>query len=430
MAGTGDSSRLVAALSHLRQRMLALVVVVGVVGGLAGAAFVGTLHLLQHVLWPEHNAPTTQLLILTGVGIAVAVLVRWLGSPGDVELLVNNIHVDGGRRDLRELRSLLPVSLLCVAAGGAMGPEAPLVQTTGGLGTAFGWRWRLSREDVRILTITGMAAGFTVLFGAPLGAALFALEILHRRGLEYYEALIPAIVGSICGLGVYTALGRVGIGPVWQLPEVTELASQHLLWAAAVGVVGAGLAVVFTYGASGVRWLFAWLPATARPIAGGVVLGLLGLLSPYALTFGEFQIDPLLASDPTALAFLGAAVAKLAGTTVTLGSGWRGGFIIPLFFVGAAVGGALHTVFPDVPAAVLMAGLMAATNVGVTKTTIGTTLVVTEMSGLHLLPTTIVASVVALLLTNQVGLISTQRARVDVTEGDEPRPDRPVTAPA
>ena len=47
-------------------------------------------------------------------------------------------------------------------------------------------------QVVRILTITGMAAGFTVLFGAPLGSAVFALEILHRRGLEYYEALMPA----------------------------------------------------------------------------------------------------------------------------------------------------------------------------------------------------------------------------------------------
>jgi H+/Cl- antiporter ClcA len=139
------------------------------------------------------------------------VLTRVLGPSGNVELLVDNIHVLGGADDTRRLRSLIPTSLLCVGAGGAMGPEAPLVQTTGTLGTWVARRTGRAPSDVRVLTITGMAAGFTVLFGAPLGAALFALEILHRRGLQYYEALLPAIVGSLCGYGVYIALSGAGI---------------------------------------------------------------------------------------------------------------------------------------------------------------------------------------------------------------------------
>ena len=76
-----------------------------------------------------------------------------------------------------------------------------MVQTTGSLGAWLAGRWRLSVAETRILTITGMAAGFTVLFGAPLGSAIFALEILHRRGLEYYEALLPAVLGSLSGYG-------------------------------------------------------------------------------------------------------------------------------------------------------------------------------------------------------------------------------------
>ena len=144
-------------------------------------------------------------------GGLVALITRLWGETGNVELLVDNIHVMGGADDVCSLRPLIPTSLLCVASGAGMGPEAPLVQTTGAFGTLLGSRRGHSTTDVRVLTITGMAAGFTVLFGAPLGSALFALEILHRRGLQYYEALLPAVVGSLCGYGVYLGLSGLGV---------------------------------------------------------------------------------------------------------------------------------------------------------------------------------------------------------------------------
>ena len=191
------------AVLHVRKGLAVPVVLVGLGGGAAGAAYVATLHLLQRGLWPTHHGQLATLGILVAVGLAVAIIARVGGESGDVDLLVDNIHVLGGAEDVRRTRPLIPSSLLCIAAGGAMGPEAPLVQTTGTLGTWIGTRRHRSRTDVRVLTITGMAAGLTVLFGAPLGAALFALEILHRRGLQYYEALIPALVGSLCGYAVY-----------------------------------------------------------------------------------------------------------------------------------------------------------------------------------------------------------------------------------
>ena len=83
--------------------------------------------------------------------------------------------------------------------------------------------------------------------------------------------------------------------------------------------------------------------------------------------------------------------------------GWRGGFIIPLFFIGVAAGRLTHLAFPGTNEVVLMAAFMAATNTGVTKTPLGSTLVVTQMAGLQLLPTTLIAAVVALLLTSEVG---------------------------
>ena len=388
-----------------------MTVAVGVAGALIGAAFIGTMAVFQAALWPTHSSVLLHLLILIGVGGAVAVLTRLLGSPGDVEMLVDNIHVLGGPADIRDLRALLPVSLLCIAAGGAMGPEAPVVQTCGSFGAWLSGRCGLERDDARILTITGMAAGFTVLFGAPLGSAVFALEILHRRGLQYYEALLPAVVGSLSGYGVYAAVTGLGLQPVWHFPILTSIREVDLLWALAAGAGGAVVGVVFTYLATGLLWAFRRVPPMARPVLGGAALGALAWWSPYALTFGEAQVGPLVAGKPLVAVLVVAGLAKLAGSAVTLSSGWRGGFIIPMFFIGAASGRVVHVLVPATNEVVMMAAMMAAINVAVTKTPLGSTLVVTEMAGLALLPTTLISAMVALLLTSQVGLIHTQQER-------------------
>ncbi|MEO7555412.1 MAG: chloride channel protein [Acidimicrobiales bacterium] len=395
--------------------LLWIVVGAGLLGGAIGAAYLALLHLFQRGLWPTHWALAAHAVVLVAVGIAVGVLTRLLGNPGDVELLVDNIHVAGGVDDLRQLPSLIPISLLCISAGGGLGPEAPLVQTTGTVGSWAANRFGLDATEVRVVTITGMAAGFTVLFGAPLGSAVFALEILHRRGLEYYEALMPAVIGSLAGYAVYVLITGVGLAPVWQLPPVGPVHGGDLAWAVACGMVGAFIATAFTYLNQLLRAALRVIPAPSRPAVGGVALALLAWMSPYALTFGEAQLEHVVTTDLALRTLALAVIAKLLGSSVTLASGWKGGFIIPLFFMGACLGQAGHILFPDSNQAVLIAALMAACNVGVTKTPIGSVLVVTEMAGLTLLPTTLIASVVAFILTSRVGLIETQRRRSDPT---------------
>lgn len=380
-------------------------------GGLIGAAYVGLLHLLSSVLGPEHNSASTQLAILVAVGAAIALITRFGGETGNVELLVDNIHVIGGARGIRGLRSLIPSSLLCIAAGSAMGPEAPLVQTTGTVGTIVASRLQRPLVDTRILTITGMAAGFTVLFGAPLGSAFFALEILHRRGLQYYEALVPAIVGSLSGYVIYLGLSGLGIGPVWSFDDFGPLGTRDLVIAAAVGLLGAVGAWIFTATVGALRSAVTHLPECARYVAGGLILGLLGMWSPYALTFGETQLQTLVDARLAASALAVAMAAKFLGTSVVLAAGWKGGFIVPLFFIGATAGQLMHAAAPAIDPTVLMACAMVALCVGVTKTPIGATLVVTEMAGLSLLPVTLIAAVIALVASSPVRLIETQRSR-------------------
>jgi H+/Cl- antiporter ClcA len=391
--------------------LLGATVVVGLAGGAIGAVYLLAIHLLQHALWPDSVSSAAEFVVLGATGVAVVVIARVLGSPGDVELLVDNIHVSGAASDVHTLRSLVPMSVLTIAAGGAAGPEAPLVTTCGTLAGWFANKRRLTVDEGRCVTIAGMAAAFAVLFGAPLGSAIFALEILHRRGMQYTEALLPAIVGSLMGFVCYVAITGADLVPAWRIPGVARLHAGDLLWAAAAGVAGALIAVVFTYLTLGLRRLFRAAPAAARPVVGGLGLASLALCSPYALTFGEVQTGHVLATRIGVGALALAVVAKLVGTSLTVSSGWPGGFIIPLFFVGATVGQLTHHAFAAAPVGVICAALMVAANVGVTKTMLGSTLIVTEMGGLRLLPTTLIAATIAFVLTSEVGLIHSQRER-------------------
>lgn len=396
--------------------LLGVTVLVGFGSGIVGALYLLAFHLLKHGLWPDRWGHAAEFVVLGGTGVAVVAIGAWLGSPGDVELLVDNIHVSGGASSVRELRSLVPMSILTISAGGAAGPEAPLVTTCGTLAGRFGHRRRLSVSETRIVTIAGMAAAFTVLFGAPLGSALFALEILHRRGMQYHEALVPSIVGALSGYACYVVATGAGLEPVWHIPEVARLHSVDLAWAVGAGVVGALVAVVFTYLTLGLRRVFALLPAPCRPILAGLALASLAIWSPYALTFGEAQTTKVLAGGVAVGVMVAAVFAKLIGTSVTISSGWPGGFIIPLFFIGATLGMLGSHAFPSAQAGVLAAALMAAANVGVTKTLLGSTLVVTEMGGFQLLPTTLLAATISFMLTSEIGLIHSQRERISPDE--------------
>ncbi|NLD75029.1 MAG: chloride channel protein [Acidimicrobiales bacterium] len=391
------------------------ILVTGLVGGCIGALYMLALRELTDWLGPDAWGGGEHLVVLVLTGAVVSLLIHTLGTPSDVELLVNNIHVHGGTEEVRGLRALIPASLVGVAAGSAIGPEAPLVTTTGTIGSVLAGKRGLSREDTRVVAITGMAAGFTVLFGAPFGSAVFALEILHRRGLEYHEALMPAIVGSLCGYAVAAVAGVVGLEPIWRFPPVVELSGIDLGLGLLAGVIGAIVAAAFTALTVVLRRVVGWIPAGLRPPVGGLVLGLLGIVTPYALTNGEFQMEHLAEADEAAIVLVGFAAIKLFSAAVAMVCGWKGGFIIPLFFAGFTIGLALEGYLPESAHSwSLILALMVACNVGVTKTALGSTLVVSEMAGFATLPTTLIAAIVSLVLTSEIGLIDTQRRRLSV----------------
>src|SRR5208282_4730781 len=100
-------------------RTILPVLLIGAMGAIMGLVYLTALRALQHLLGPEHTGPWVHLAIMATVGLVIGLIKRFLDNPGEMELLVDNIHVLGGHDDLRgSLRSLVPVSLLCIATGG------------------------------------------------------------------------------------------------------------------------------------------------------------------------------------------------------------------------------------------------------------------------------------------------------------------------
>ena len=396
-------------------RLAAAIVAAGLAGGALGAAYIRTLDVIDTWLGPDRWSVAAHGVMLVGVGLVVAVGIGLLGRPADVELVIDNIHIPEPQERGSEsrVRSLLPISLLCIGAGGPLGPEAPVVTMTGTVAHRLGRLFQLQVPEVRIVTIAGMAAGFTVLFNAPLGAALFALEIPHRRGIQYYEAIIPAAIGAVIGFGISTAVIRSGLQPVWDFPAIAPLHWPDLLWSVVAGALGAAIAVTFTLVTTGLKHVFRRIPMVARPAVGGGVLAMLAFVTPNALTNGEHQLNTLTGKVLVATLLVAGAV-KLVAASVGVATGWRGGFIIPLFFVGFCFSKACAGLLPGASEWAFIAATMVAANVGVTKTPLGSTLAVTGMAGIRLLPSTLIAALTSLILTSSLGLIDAQRERVDV----------------
>lgn len=124
------------------------------------------LHLMRGF---EHLGGPALLVIMPLAGLLVGLVIHYLRNPGEIGLIIDNIHLNGGRLALRENPSMILSSLVSIASGGSAGPEAPMVQVTGSIGTWLADRFQLRGEALRTLSIAGMASGFTVLFGAPLG---------------------------------------------------------------------------------------------------------------------------------------------------------------------------------------------------------------------------------------------------------------------
>ncbi len=381
----------------------------GIIGGIISGLYWIILELLTHGLAIFQGWQVIPTMAISG--LLAGLIIHLIGDPGEIHLIVNNIRFNKGRLDPKNNPSMILSSLLCVASGGSLGPEAPLVQVTGSTGTWLGRTLRLKGEQLRSLSIAGMASGFTALFGAPLGGSLFSLEILHHKySAEYYKAIIPAFVASCFSYIIFAIIVHLGLGPTWYFPSYEMHDKFDFAYAVFFGLVGTFFGWTFIFCTRFLKKLFNRfeVPIYYKTFIGGIILGVIAFYFPITRYFGHHTINDLLANS-FSLEFLSAVlVLKILAIAITVTSGWRGGFIIPLFFVGATLGLILHHIFPSINLSLAMVTCMAAINVCVTRTPMSTTILLATLTGFTYFIPILFASLTGYFLAPRIPFITSQ----------------------
>ncbi|GAA0892691.1 chloride channel protein [Fulvivirga kasyanovii] len=390
-------------------RMFFLWMILGVIGGVIAGIYIIALESLIHIYSSIDGVWVVLVMALSG--LAAGLIIHFIGDPGEIQLIVNNIRFRKGKLDPKNNPSMILSSLLCVGSGGSLGPEAPLVQVTGSTGTWLGKQFRLKGEELRSMSIAGMASGFTALFGAPLGGSLFALEILHHKHVvEYYKAIIPAFVASCFSYVIFALIIHLGLGPIWNLPNYNMQGMFDFGLAVLLGLAGTALGWIFIYLTKGMKSIFKRLsyPIYINTFIGGILLGVIAYFLPITRYFGHHKINELLNTEFTLPALLIVLIFKLLAIVITVTSGWRGGFIIPLFFIGAALGIVLHTIFPQLDLSLAVISCMAAINACVTRTPLSTTILLSTLTGFSYFIPIMFASLTGYFFAPRLPFISAQ----------------------
>jgi H+/Cl- antiporter ClcA len=378
--------------------------VVGVVCGVASAVF---LFLLEEATrFREAHPGWVYALPLAG-GVLGVVYGRW-GAPirGGNNLVLDAVHEGDARVPLRMAPMVLVGTVLTHLFGGSAGREGTAVQMGGSLAEAVARRFRVGADTRRELLAAGIAGGFGSVFGTPVAGAVFGLEVVVVGRLGY-EALLPALVASVVGDLVTRGLG---IGhTVYPVPGVLPLTGWVLAKWLVFAVAVAGVAVVFVELTHGLKRVaerrVPWLPA--RMALGGVAVVGLWKLAGTDAYLGLGVPGILRAFEDPALP-VSAFAWKLVFTAVTLGAGFLGGEVTPLFFIGAALGNVLARLLGlpvDLGAAVGLAALFAAA----ANTPLALSIMAVELLGASVLPHVAIVATVAYLLTGHRGIYPAQR---------------------
>lgn len=395
----------------------ALGALVGVVAGAASALFLwlldeATAFRMAHerIVWA-----------LPLAGLAIGWVYERFGQSikAGNNLVIDTIHDDGPEIPLRMAPMVLFGTVLTHGFGGSAGREGTAVQMGASLSDWLAHRLRLDRAKRRLLLAAGAAGGFGAVFGTPFAGTLFGLEFVVLGRMEY-GALVPALVAAVVGdlvtrgFGIahtpYPAVAHVALSPL--------LCAKWLVFAAAVALV-ATLFIELCHRLK--RYGERYLPRLPlRMAAGGLLVVALWQLvgtSDY-LGLGVPTIvrafhDPALPSEAFAL--------KLLFTALTLGAGFLGGEVTPLFFIGAALGNWLAGGL-GLPIELAAGVGMAATFAAASNTPIALSIMAVEVLGAHALPHVAIVAVFAYLLTGHRSIYSAQRLFRRKTGGELSRP--------
>jgi len=351
-----------------------LSVMVGVLAGTASAVFLHALHWAENVR--EANVWIVALLPISGL------IIGWMYMRWGKEVVKGNNQI---LEEYYEPKKTIPLimaplvflgTILTHLFGGSAGREGTAVQMGGAIADQFTRVFNLEKTDRKILLIIGVSAGFASVFGTPVAGAVFALEVLVLSKARW-DAVLPSFL---------TAFLASFICDLWQVNHthyridvVPSMSGSNFFWSIFVGLLCGLVAMMFAYATSFWGRLFKKISfSPLRPFVGGVVIAVAVYLmgTTKYIGLGVPMIVDAFSEDLNSYDFL----VKILFTSFTLGAGFKGGEVTPLFFIGATLGNALVWFVP-LPIALLAGMGFVAVFSGATNTPIACTAMGIELFG-------------------------------------------------
>ncbi len=436
-----SKTRLLSSIKHYDNIFVLIVaIIIGVMGGFIAVGFQYLIWFFREGLWGKGDyveavisAPIYYKIAIPALGGAV---VAWFvhrfareAKGHGVPEVMNAVATHNGFIRMRVVLVKALASALTIASGGSVGREGPIVQIGSAFGSTVGQIFQVSRRRMKTFVGCGAAAGIAATFNAPIAGAIFASEII--LGDFSTAAIAPLMVSSVLA----TVISHSLIGdfsaftpPLYTFSNPIELIFYALLGLMA-GVVGRGFIKLLYFSEDFFDKYH--IHVSIKAIIGGSILGCMAIFFPQILGVGYETVDLVLAGSLTLKMAALLLVAKVVGTSLTLGYGGSGGIFAPSLFMGSMLGGALgalfNLLFPEMgisPGAYALVG-MAAVVSATTYAPITAILIIFEMTMEYsvILPV-MIASILAMIITQQLGdgsiyTIKLKRKGIDLHGGKD-----------
>ncbi len=313
-------------------KWLIISIFIGLIVGLVGIAFHYSIDIVTEVR--NHNP---WLIYLLPVGGILIVLLYHICKKDDDKGTNFVLAAVRGNQKL----SFLTAPLIFISStithllGGSSGREGAALQLGGSIAFSFGKLFKLDEKDKRIITMCGMSAAFSALFGTPVTAAVFAIEVVNV-GVMHFSAIVPCAISAVIGTKLAEVCGVTSTK--FALIDVPDLNVLTLLKVAALSVLCAVLSVLFCIVMHRTEKLYSkLLPNKYLRIAvGGTIVALLTLVIG-TTDYNGTRRDSVVKALPGEAKYE-AFILKIIFTALTLGAGYKGGEIVPVFFTGATFG--------------------------------------------------------------------------------------------